>query len=87
MKSESKGARKVAKRTPWIIDEQKYLSTNELGCIMSVVANLKRSGIHYHRFTLVRRWFMIVLALNTGLRASEMASLRHGNLFIDQDRS
>ncbi|MEZ5359660.1 MAG: tyrosine-type recombinase/integrase [Candidatus Zixiibacteriota bacterium] len=87
MKGEPKRARKITRHSPWIVDEGKYLSVSELDKVMIAANELKRHGIHNRQFAHVRHWFMIALALNTGLRVSEMASLRHKNLLIDQERS
>ncbi|MEZ5359821.1 MAG: tyrosine-type recombinase/integrase [Candidatus Zixiibacteriota bacterium] len=87
MKGEPKRASKITRHSPWIVDEGKYLSVSELDKVVIAANELKRHGIQNRQFTHMRRWFMIELAINTGLRVSEMASLRHKNLLIDQDRS
>ena len=48
---------------------------------------LKGEGLKKRRFSKIRNWFMIELGLETGLRVSEMASLKHDGLFIDEFRS
>ena len=71
----------------WIIDESKCLTIDEVEILKNVCCSLKYLGLKNKRFALVRNWFMIELGLNTGLRVSEMASLKHRDLLLDGERS
>ena len=86
MKSEPSGSKKKNKIS-WVIDESKCLSIKEVRKLRKVCNKIKIHGLKNNRFTLVRNWFMIELGLSVGLRVEEMASLKHGNLFIDKNRS
>ena len=52
-----------------------------------VSASRRASGLKESKFNMVRDWFMVELGLQAGLRVSEMTSLRHSDLFLDEDRS
>jgi len=78
---------KLMKKTGWIIDERKCLNLHEIKKLRSAAREAKENGFENCRFSQVRDWFMIELGLNTGLRVSEMTSLRHGDLLIDNGKS
>lgn len=84
MKSEPKQKKK---RYIWIIDESKCLTGDEVGRLRDYSEKLKASGLMKSKFSKVRNWFMIELGLETGLRVSEMTSLTHGSLYLDDIRS
>ena len=71
----------------WNIDESKCLTENEVKKLQHFCDQLKIAGLNSRKFPPIRNWFMIELGLNAGLRVSEMASLKHGNLLIDGERS
>lgn len=48
---------------------------------------IKERGIERRKFSLIRNWFTVELGLNTGLRVEEMASLKHGQCFLDKGKS
>jgi integrase/recombinase XerD len=56
----------------WHIDESKFLTPEEVRRLRAGLSDASRSG---HRRAMVR-WMIVDLGLSTGLRASEMASLR-----------
>jgi site-specific recombinase XerD len=85
MKHEPKQKRK--KRHVWTVDESKCLSIDEVNRLREFCEKLKDEGLEKRKFTKIRNWFMIELGLETGLRVNEMASLKHGSLFIDEVRS
>lgn len=84
MKSE---APKKKRNNGWIIDESKCLSIGEVKRLRMTSKKAKILGLRNKKFSHVRNWFMTELGLNTGLRVSEMASLKHGNFLIDDFRS
>ncbi len=65
----------------WII-EGKYLDDRETKRLMRLV---KKQATQNYRKTAVRDCFVIELALLTGLRVSEVASLKCGDIFISDD--
>ncbi|MCP4552785.1 MAG: tyrosine-type recombinase/integrase, partial [Bacteroidetes bacterium] len=84
MKSEPK---KTAKKAAWIVDESKFLSFQEIIRLRKTGSELKIIGQNIRRLTAIRRWFVLELGLHTGLRVSEMASLKYKNIFLDKDKS
>ena len=83
MKSEPS---KPKPRNLWVVDESKCLTESELKKLRAFCSQAKEVGLVKRKFTPVRDWFMVELGLNTGLRVSEMASLRCSSLFIDDER-
>jgi len=67
----------------WAIDERKCLNINEIQTLRAACKKARLHGVRCGKFTPVRNWFMIELVLNAGLRVEEMASLKHGDLIID----
>ena len=72
----------IAKKTAWVIDESKFLGSAQ-------VRRLRRHGEELREralldpaagFLHLRDWFMLELGLQCGLRVSEMAALRIGDL-------
>lgn len=84
MKGEPKQKKK---RYVWIIDESKCLTSDEVSQLRTYGDNLKIQGLLKGKFSKIRDWFMVELGLETGLRVAEMASLKHGSLYIDEFRS
>lgn len=74
-------------RNIWVIDESKCLKENELKRLRAFCSRAKEKALANNKFTPIRNWFMVELGLYTGLRVSEMASLKHSNLFLDEGRS
>ena len=71
----------------WVIDESKCFSSKEVQSLRAVAKAHRTSGLIQGKFDRVRNWFMVELGLQAGLRVSEMASLRHSDLFFDGERS
>jgi site-specific recombinase XerD len=90
MKNESTNNKKTnTKKTKpsWIIDESKCLGIKEVKKLRQASKKGKMYGLENDKFTPIRTWFMLELGLNAGLRVEEMASLKHGNLLIERERS
>ena len=87
MKSEPKTNQSRKNNHAWIIDESKCLGIEEVHKLKSYCDEMKLCGLHNKKFTPVRNWFMVELGLNTGLRVTEMASLKHKNILITGERS
>ena len=75
------------KSNKWIIDESKCMSAKEVALLRATASKAIETEIRCGSFPKVRRWFMIELGLHAGLRVAEMASLRHRDLFLDDERS
>ncbi len=80
-------SRNKRKKSPWIIDESKCLSVEEVAILRKYSMKIKERGLAKRKFSLIRNWFMVELGLNTGLRVEEMASLQHGQCFLDKGKS
>ena len=87
MKHESQKKKIKQKRAVWIIDESKCLKQTEVKKLREVGKKVRMQGIREHNYSKIRRWFMIELGLNTGLRVSEMCSIKVGNLLFENGRS
>jgi site-specific recombinase XerD len=87
MKSEPANNKKQKHDSGWVIDERKCISMNEIKKLRRICSKAKTYGLKNKRFSQIRNWFMVELGLNSGLRVGEMASLRHGNLVIDNSKS
>lgn len=74
-------------RIHWIVDQSKCMSMPEVEILRKTSQRAKCEGLRDKRFSLVRTWLLIQLGLHAGLRVGEMASLKHGDLLIDDSRS
>lgn len=86
-KSEPTKKKSKKRKSAWSIDESKCLKAHEVTKLRGHSSQIRASGLKDSRFSQVRRWFMIELGLYAGLRVTEMATLQHANLRIDQHRS
>jgi integrase/recombinase XerC len=87
MKNEPPNKKKKKHSRAWIIDESKCLSNDEVKKLRDFCQHLKIAAIKKKKFSPIRNWFMTELGLNAGLRVNEMAFLKHGNLFLHEDKS
>jgi site-specific recombinase XerD len=71
-------------RTGWIVDKSKFLSLKEAKQLLKTARFSAESGLLYSHKTPVRDYFLIHLALETGLRVSEIAELNCGDIYADQ---
>lgn len=71
----------------WSIDERKCFNLTEIQILRKWCNQARIQGTRARKFTMIRNWFMIELGLNAGLRVEEMASLKHGGLIIEEERS
>ena len=71
-------------RADWILDRSKYLSRREAKRLLRIARHLAETGLLYDHRTPVRDYFIIDLALATGLRVTEMAQLDCGDIYIDE---
>lgn len=87
MKSEPSNIKEEKHIHQWIIDESDYIHREEVETLTKTCDRLRQYGVKHRKFSQVRNWFMVELGLNSGLRVTEMASLKCGNLLIDKSSS
>ena len=66
------------------LDKSKYLSLREAKQLLKIARHLAETGLLYGHKTSVRDYFIIHLALETGLRVMEIAQLNCGDIYIDE---
>lgn len=66
----------------WTLDREKYLSESEVRKLRRAVQDKAVADLQQGRTTWPRFWMAIDLALGAGLRVSEIAGLRMGNLHL-----
>jgi len=71
-------------RVDWVLDRSKYLSRREAKWLIKTAKHLAETGLLYDHKTPVRDYFVIHLALETGLRVMEIAQLNCGDIYIDE---
>lgn len=71
----------------WALDEEKFLSRKEVKKLSRYCRIQARRASKSGRKIPIKDWFIIDLALSTGLRVSEIANLKCGDIHIDDDRS
>jgi len=69
----------------WVLDPSKFLSREEAKRLLETAKKLAAQGLLYNHTTPVRDYFLIHLALATGLRVMEIAQLNCGDIYIDGD--
>ena len=68
----------------WSLDRTKYMTAPEVTELRRVVEELANEDLEHGRTTWPRFWMTLDLALGAGLRVSEIAGLRIGNLYLNQ---
>ena len=86
MKRERKKAGMKRKSAGWEINETKYLSKTEVVTLRKHSRRAFRVG-KPRKFLQFRNWMMIELGVNAGLRVNEMATLKHKDLILGEERS
>jgi len=71
----------------WVLTPDRFLSKEELGKLLKRAEELRSLGVAKSRKQPVRDWMIIRLALLSGLRASEVSSLKVTDCFIGYSRS
>lgn len=71
----------------WVLDPGKFLSRKEAKRLLETAKAQAAQGLLYNRPTPVRDYFLIHLALATGLRVMEIARLNCGDIYLDKDTS
>ena len=67
----------------WTLDREKFLSEAEVRKLRRVVEDKALADLQKGRTTWPRFWMTIDLAANAGLRVSEIANLKIGNLYLN----
>jgi site-specific recombinase XerD len=70
-------------RMTYMISREKFLSAKEARLLQRVAKRLARQDTENGKTTWVTRFMLIHLALNTGLRVSEIAALKIGDLHFN----
>jgi len=75
------------KNPNWELTPEKFLNPHELAILMNRAEELYVLGTTKNRKALVRDWFIINLAINTGLRRMEMCDLKVEDIKIGNGQS
>jgi site-specific recombinase XerD len=67
----------------WSLDRTKYMTEPEVKELRRVVENMARKDLANGRTTWPRFWMALDLAVSAGMRVSEVATLRIGNLHLN----
>jgi site-specific recombinase XerD len=67
----------------WTLDRQKFLSEVEVKKLRRVVEDKALADLQKGRTTWPRFWMVVDLAVSAGLRVSEIAGLKVGNLYLN----
>ena len=79
----------MSKRTQsfnWVLDPGKFLSDKEAKKLLETAKERAQFAIVQGRKIPVRDYFIVDLAMSTGLRVMEMAHLTCGDIFIQDGR-
>ena len=71
------------KHENWVLEPGKYLNREEAGKLLSVAMHRAELAEVRGKQVAVRDYFIIHLALATGLRVMEIAALKCGDVFLD----
>jgi len=67
----------------WTLDRQKFLSEIEVKKLRRILEDKALADLHKGRCTWLRFWMIVDLAVSAGLRVSEIACLKVGNLYLN----
>ena len=67
----------------WSLDRTKYMTEPEVKELRRVVETMARADLATGRTTWPRFWMALDLAVSAGMRVSEVATLRIGNLYLN----
>ncbi len=71
----------------WILDPSKFLSKQEVERLLDIVRQRARQALAKGQKVAIRDYFIIRLALSTGLRVMEISKLNCGDLFLKDNIS
>lgn len=66
----------------WSLDRRKFMSETEIKTLIKIVEEKAIVDIQKGRTTWPRFWMLIDLAVNSGMRVSELAGLRIGDIYL-----
>jgi len=69
-------------RSNWVLDPGKFLTREEASKLLETVRNRAKIALARSNKVAVRDWFIVDLALSTGLRVMEIAQLKCGDFFF-----
>jgi integrase/recombinase XerD len=67
----------------WTLDRTKYMTAVEVTELRRTIESKAKEDLEHGRTTWPRFWMALDLALGAGLRVSEIATLRVGNLYLN----
>ena len=70
-------------RSDWVLEPNKYLSKEQANRLLNVARSRAKQALLSNRKIPVRDFFIIHLALTTGLRVMEIAALNCSDIFLD----
>jgi integrase/recombinase XerD len=68
----------------WTLDRTKYMTAPEVTELRRTIESKANEDLEHGRTTWPRFWMALDLALGAGLRVSEIATLRIGNLYLNE---
>ena len=71
----------------WVLDRNKFLSQREAKRLLKKARGMAETAILYGHKIPVRDYFIIHIALATGLRVAEIAQLNCGDIYADEKSS
>ena len=71
----------------WLLDTNKFLTEGELRRLIRITENEKDKALNEDRKIPVKDWFLVCVAVETGLRVQEIADLSCGDFQIEAGRS
>ena len=72
------------KFSEWVLEPDKYLSKEQASRLLKTVEHRAELAKVKNQKTAIRDYFVIHLALSTGLRVMEIAALNCGDLFLNE---
>jgi site-specific recombinase XerD len=73
-------------RSNWVVEPEKFLSREEVNALLETARSRAETAISRAGKVAVRDYFIVNLALSTGLRVMEIAQLKRGDVFFRDDR-
>jgi site-specific recombinase XerD len=71
----------------WVLDQRKFLSGEEVARLLKIAEQRAREALTKNHKVAIRDYFIIHLALSTGLRVMEIAQLNCGDIFLGDSTS
>ena len=68
----------------WVLEPGKYLGKDEASRLLNVAKHRAETARDKGKKVAIRDYFIIHLALTTGLRVMEIAALKYGDVFLDE---